>query len=346
MTDFNQTILPNIELSNATIYMSTNVHYLFDRVEKALSVLKYSFTFEATYLIVSVPNFELFITEILEGEFFDPLEMKEIHILPVERDISLDFNLFKRTKTLLFWTTFIQNKDLIYILKKQRIVTFFQPIVSVSTLEVVGYEAYSKGLKPGGLYLSAQPLFENAAKLDLLSILDVQCLESAAQHASELKMNQLLFLNFCPNAMLDPKESFKSTIATIQEHQLNPKRIIFESVNTERLQGYSHLHAIFEFLKSEGYQTALDDVGGHFSTIEPFHKLGPSYVKVDMKIIRNIHIEQSHQVLLKRILRLKNLYGIGVIAKDVETLEEFEYLKNSGVDFMQGYYFGKPKLTL
>jgi EAL domain-containing protein (putative c-di-GMP-specific phosphodiesterase class I) len=346
MTDFNQMILPNIELSNATIYISTNVHYLFDRVAKTLSVLKYPYTFEATYLIVSVPNFELFITEIIEGEFFDALEMKEIHILPVERDIPLDFNLFKRTKTLLYWATFSQNKDLIYILKKQRIVTLFQPIVSVDNLDVVGYEAYSKGLKPGGLYLSAQSLFENAAKLDLLSILDIQCLESAAQHAAEHKMNKLLFLNFCPNAILDPKESFKSTIATIHEHQLNPKNIIFESVDTERLQGYSHLNAIFEYLNSEGYQTALDDVGGHFSTIEPFHKLGPSYVKVDMKIIRNIHLEQSHQVLLKRILRLKTLYGIAIIAKDVETLEEFNYLKTSGVDFMQGFYFGKPKLTL
>lgn len=346
MTDFNQMIIPNIELSNATIYISTNVHYLFDRVAKTLSVLKYPYTFEATYLIVSVPNFELFITEILEGEFFDALEMKEIHILPVERDISLDFNLFKRTKTLLYWTTFSQNKDLIYILKKQRIVTLFQPVVSVDNLDIIGYEAYSKGLKPGGLYLSAQSLFENAAKLDLLSILDVQCLESAAQHAAELKMNKLLFLNFCPNAILDPKESFKSTTATIHEHQLNPKNIIFESVDTERLQGYSHLNAIFEHLNSEGYQTALDDVGGHFSTIEPFHKLAPSYVKVDMKIIRNIHLEQSHQVLLKRILRLKSLYGIAIIAKDVETLEEFNYLKTSGVDFMQGFYFGKPKLTL
>jgi EAL domain-containing protein (putative c-di-GMP-specific phosphodiesterase class I) len=346
MTDFNQTLLPNIEFSNATVYISTNVHYLFDRITKTLSVLKYPFTFEATYLMVSVPNFELFITEILEGEFFDTLEMKEIHVLPIERDISLDFNLFKRTKTLLYWITFSQNKDLIYILKKQRIVTLFQPIVSVSNLEVIGYEAYSKGLKAGGLYLSAQSLFENAAKLDLLSMLDIQCLESAAQHASELKMHKLLFLNFFPNAILDPKESFKSTTSIVLEQQLNPKNIIFESVHTEHLQDYSHLHDIFDFLKSEGYETALDDVGGHFSTIEPFHKLEPRYVKVDMKITRNIHHEQSHQALLKRILRLKSLYGIKIVAKDVETLEEFNYLKTSGVDFMQGYYFGKPKLTL
>ena len=66
------------------------------------------------------------------------------------------------------------------------------------------------------------------------------------------------------------------------------------------------------------------------------------YVKLDMSIIRHIDIDQSRLKLLQNLISYSRERGIAVIAEGVETREEMRVLIENGVDYLQGFYLGRP----
>lgn len=346
MTCSKCTTTPTYDYMNVKAYISTSADHLNIRIGQSLSILKYHYQALETYWIAEVPNFELLIEELMEGEFFNALEMKEIHILPFESGKIMDFGLFLKTKSLAYWVALIQHKDLLYVLDQNRLVTHFQPIVTADSHEVFGYEALTRGLKADGRLLSPKEMFSGAKDLDLLFNLDRQCRETGLKNAAEQQIHNHIFLNFVPTSIYDPSECLKTTVKAAQDYKLDPSKIVFEVVESEFIDDFSHLKVVLDYYKNQGYQTALDDLGSGFSTIEAFHSLNTEFIKIDMAIIRNIHHNLANQSLFERIMQLKALYGVTIIAEGVEKEEEYHYLKHHGVDLIQGYYFGKPQLKI
>lgn len=335
--------IPQYDFFNVKAYISITADHLVYRLEKMLDSLKYPYSNQGQFHIAEIPNFELWLYEMWEGEFFDPLEAKEIYILPMSGIEPVSFGHFSLTKPLSFWTSLIQNKDLLFVLEEHSLKTVFQPIVRASDFSLFGYEGLTRGINPDGLLLSPTKLFSGAKTLDLLFNLDRQCRESVIARAAERQLEGKLFLNFVPTAIYDPDECLKSTAEAVTASGLNPENIVFEVVESERVEDYSHLKKILRYYKEQGYQTALDDVGSGFSTIEAYHALGTEYVKIDMNIIRNIHHNSGNQAFLDRIMQLKHRYGVKILAEGVEYEPECQYLVANGVDYLQGYYFGKPE---
>jgi EAL domain-containing protein (putative c-di-GMP-specific phosphodiesterase class I) len=328
------------------VYISVSADHLEKKLQHALSVLKYHFKDTSTYFMVETPNFEVLITELIDTEFFNSIEQNEIHILPVELGQFLDFSLFSQTHTLAYWSSLLQHKDLLYVLEHQRLVTMFQPIVFAENLDCFGYEGLSRGLLTDGRYLSPHTMFSAAKQLGLLSYLDRLCRESGIRHAAKQNIKNHLFLNFIPTAIYDPEACLETTINAISDSNLQVNQVVFEVVETEAVEDYAHLKQILDFYRAQGYETALDDIGSGFSTIESFHSLDTKFVKIDMDIVRNIHHNVANQNFFHRIMNLKQDYGVTIIAEGIERDEEYQYLKMHGVDLMQGYYFGKPELNI
>ncbi len=346
MTCRNCTAVPKSDYMNIIVYMSAPAEHLETKLKQALSALKYHYKDANSYIIVDTPNFELLVSELDEGEFFNELETAAIQLLPTDIGEFLDFALLTTTHPLSYWRALYDHKEMLDILRHQRLITLFQPIVKANTLERYGYEALSRGMRIDGRYLSAFDLFEGAEALQLTANLDRQCRESAIRHAAKQQIHNHLFINFIPNAIYDPETCLQTTVEAIQTYELEASNIVFEVVKTEQSADQSHLKSILNFYKNQGYQTALDDVGRSYATFETYHALDPNYIKVDMSIVRNIHHNPEHQAFLEKLLPLKQQYGTLLIAEGVEREEEYTYLKNNGIDLMQGYYFGKPELNI
>lgn len=337
---------PRHDYNQVTAYISTASESITKQLISALAALKYPVDHSKTYLVAEIPNFELLISELVEGEFFNHLEKNDIQLLPLEPGETLDFGLFDRTRSLTYWENLMHHKPLLDVMEHRRLLTLFQPIVRSENLEVYGYEALTRGLLTDGRHLSAHDLFTGAKALDLLFNLDRQCRETAIRHAAQHHIENNLFLNFVPTAIYSPEECLKSTVEAIQTYHLKAANVIFEVVETEQVDDYAHLKNILDFYKAQGYKTALDDVGSGFSTIETYHALDTDYIKVDMGIVRNIHLHPENQAVLDHLLQLKTSYGVSVLAEGIEREEEYHFLKAKGVDLLQGYYFGKPQPKL
>lgn len=335
--------VPKYDYFNVKVYISITADHLSIRLEQMLCALKYSYVNQGQFHIAEIPNFELWLYEIWEGEFFDLLEAKEIYILPMEEHVLLGFEHFSKTKPLSYWTALIQNKDLLYILEHQSLKTVFQPIVNASDFSLYGYEGLTRGVKSDGQILSPSKLFSGAKSLDLLFNFDRQCRETAIANAAGKNLSGKLFINFIPTAIYDPDECLKTTAEAVKFYGLDPSKIVFEVVETEQVDDYGHLRKILRYYKEKGYQTALDDVGSGFSTLETYQSLGTDYIKIDMNIVRNIHHNANNQAFFERIMQLKHRYGVKILAEGVEYETESQYLVAHGVDLLQGYFYGRPE---
>lgn len=153
-------------------------------------------------------------------------------------------------------------------------------------------------------------------------------------------------VTFIPTAIYEPSLCLQSTAKTLSEVGLSPDQVVFEVVESERVDDFLHLNRILDYYRSRGYSTALDDIGSGYSNIETLLNLKPNYMKIDMDVIRNIHEDLKNQKVLDEFVVNARRIGEKILAEGIECQEEYEYLKSVGVDLCQGYYFGKPQKDL
>ena len=113
-------------------------------------------------------------------------------------------------------------------------------------------------------------------------------------------------------------------------------------MESESVKDKTHLLKILDFYKKEGFSIALDDVGEGYSSLNMLVNIHPDIIKVDRNIITNIDTDKLKQSTYRALFNLARENGIAVLAEGVETKEELAMIESIGVDYLQGYYFGKP----
>jgi len=212
--------------------------------------------------------------------------------------------------------------------------TFFHPIIDLKTGKVFAYEA-----------LCRPPL----KITDLLSIgkststyTEDFCRTKAIKSASEkLKGNTKLFVNFHPRFLIDPFIVFGDFISTALSYNLKPSRIVIELTEYEELK-LSVIKNFISFLKEEGVQVALDDIGSGYSGLFYLSELKPDYIKIDMELIRDIHKNNFKKVIVNHLIQIAHTENIKVVCEGVEKKEELEWVRYTGADYAQGFLFAKP----
>ncbi|MGD9560306.1 MAG: EAL domain-containing protein, partial [Oscillospiraceae bacterium] len=96
------------------------------------------------------------------------------------------------------------------------------------------------------------------------------------------------------------------------------------------------------FIKEHGMQLAIDDFGSGYSNELRILSMNPDIIKVDMALIQGIHENQDQQQLVANLISFCHPRGIRLIAEGVETSEDLAAIIRLGVDYVQGYYTGRP----
>jgi EAL domain-containing protein (putative c-di-GMP-specific phosphodiesterase class I) len=138
-------------------------------------------------------------------------------------------------------------------------------------------------------------------------------------------------------------ELFQMICAALADSGLPPQRLeieITESVLLER--GVENL-AFMERLKHLGIELALDDFGTGYSSLSYLTTFPFDKIKIDKSFIRNLTHQPRSSAIIASIVTLARGLDMSVTAEGVETSEEFERLTALGVNFAQGYLFGRPQ---
>ncbi|MEK3994782.1 GGDEF domain-containing protein [Psychrobacillus sp. FSL K6-2365] len=232
-----------------------------------------------------------------------------------------------------------------YILEEKAIETVFQPIISLQTGQIYGYEALTRGPINTVLY-NPENLFDYALKTGKLWELENVCRANALKCAHELQAEGKLFLNVNPNVMNDPKFKQGFTKEFLSLFQMDPDSIVFEITEREAINNLKDFINTIDHYKRQYYQIAIDDVGSGYSGLNIITDVRPHFIKLDMKLTRNINKDRTKQLLVRSLCEFANYSQIHIIAEGIETMEELHTLIAMGVHFGQGYYIQKPNSKL
>lgn len=213
----------------------------------------------------------------------------------------------------------------------------YQPIVDIAKREVFAHEALVRGVngEPAPSVLS-QVTEDNRFRFDQA------CRVKAIKTASRLNMQSRLSINFMPNAIYRPELCIRSTLEAARAHNFPIERIIFETVEGERISDAKWLTEVFREYQRIGFLTAIDDFGAGFAGLNLLADFQPDLIKLDMDLIRGIDQSHSRQAIVRGTVGICTELGIQVIAEGVETPNECKALRDLGIGLMQGYLFSKP----
>lgn len=215
----------------------------------------------------------------------------------------------------------------------------FQPIVNAATQQVFGHEALVRGANGEG----AGEVIARVNKDNLYSF-DQACRVKAIETAAKVGVPAKLSINFMPNAIYDPETCLAKTLQTAKKVNFPHKNIIFEVTEHEKVENHALLVDVFRTYRNHGFMTAIDDFGEGYAGLNLLADFQPDVLKLDMKMIRDIHKIRVKQAIFSGIHRVCEELNITVLAEGVETAEEYQFLKHAGVELMQGYYFARPAL--
>lgn len=216
----------------------------------------------------------------------------------------------------------------------------YEPIVNLTTREVLGHEALVRGPWKSELH-SPSRLFQLAEETGLVFELDCLCRRTALRGARGLEPGRKLFLNCLPTAIHDPAFRGEVLRKTLEDLRLRPEDMVFEISERESIDNFSIFREARDHYKELGFQIALDDTGVAYGSLEAVMELAPDFIKVDMSLVRGIDTDPPRQELLRALHAVAGKLGGQIIAEGIETAEELETLQGLGIPYGQGYLFGR-----
>jgi EAL domain-containing protein (putative c-di-GMP-specific phosphodiesterase class I) len=217
----------------------------------------------------------------------------------------------------------------------------YEPIVSVESKTVFGYEALARGPE-GTEFRSPAVLFDTAAREGLVFELDCLCRQSGLEGATGLPGGTRLFLNVRPTAIYDPQFRPDMVIRTLAASNLAPTDVVFEISEQESIGSFDAFRDIRDEYRKLGFQFALDDTGAGYASLHALIELEPEFIKVDRALITHLDTDTSKQSLLRALQLVADGIGARIIGEGLDTLEELDMLGQLGIPLGQGWLFGHP----
>lgn len=234
-----------------------------------------------------------------------------------------------------------RRRALIDVIAGGKVRSVYEPVVDAKTLTVYGYEALARGPVNTALAAPAD-LFPLAEEEGLSFALDCLCRRKAIEGAIGFPEGAKLFMNIRPSAIHDPNFQPQALKETLASCELLPTDVIFEISEQESFDNYDVLREARDDYGKLGFQFALDDTGAGYACLEAAMKLAPEFLKVDREFVAGIDEDPARQNMVRAFQSMAERMNARIIGEGLDTMQELQMLSELGIDFGQGWLFGKP----
>jgi EAL domain-containing protein (putative c-di-GMP-specific phosphodiesterase class I) len=216
----------------------------------------------------------------------------------------------------------------------------FQPIIDSKTGAIAHYEALLRLTTSEGKITSAGALIPVAERMGLIPLIDAQTLRMTVQ---ELRAHPSVVLAFNVSNLTTHDAGWLAQITEyINETPDIGPRMIIELTETAIHRDLKHAAFFCAQLQALGCQIALDDFGSGYTSFRQLKALSMDMVKIDGAFVRDVMDNSDNRFFVKTLLDFTHGFGLKSVAEFVENGETAKLMMEMGVDYLQGYYFGKP----
>ncbi|MDY0120482.1 MAG: GGDEF domain-containing phosphodiesterase [Sulfurimonas sp.] len=234
------------------------------------------------------------------------------------------------------WTIKIQDA-----IKNKGVIPFYQPIFDTQTQELVKYEALMR-LQDKENYASPFFFLDIAKRSNLYIDLSLAMIQKVFE---QIKNSEYSFSINLTSQDIESDQVRNYCYEMLQDHTI-AARTIFEIVESEELHNIPIVNEFLLQAKKLGAKISIDDFGTGYSNFEYLLRLEADIIKIDDSLIKNIDTNIDSEDIVRTIVSFAKRKNIMVVAEFVSSDEIYEKVKEIGIDFVQGYYFGQPNITL
>lgn len=230
------------------------------------------------------------------------------------------------------------------ILDHGLVTPYFQPIYDLSTGEIYGHEALSRGPENSALFYP-DVLFSFAQQENRLHDLELLCREKALSRFANLSLKGRLFLNVSASLLSSPNHQKGMTLSILNDLGLNQEDIVIELSEQHPYEHDGLSRVGVEHYRKMGFSVAIDDLGVGYSGLRLWSELQPDIVKIDKHFVKNIDTDEIKREFVRSILTIAKRTKCILIAEGIETQQELDQLIEIGITLGQGYFLGRPTNT-
>lgn len=231
-------------------------------------------------------------------------------------------------------------------LERGELIVYYQPIVSLPTGKITGFEALSRWQRPEGM-VSPVDFIPVADETGLILPINRALLLEACQ---QLRSWQSQFgcdppltmsMNITPRQFAQP-ELAKEIGAMLQQTGVQPETVNLEIMETIAMGDADRALSVLSDLKALGVLLSIDDFGTGYSSLSRLPRFPVDALKIDRVFISNMNADHDSHEIVRLIIMLAHSLGLKVVAEGTETEEQITELKGLGCELAQGYLYSPP----
>jgi EAL domain-containing protein (putative c-di-GMP-specific phosphodiesterase class I) len=310
-----------------TSFLMTDLRKLADRVEEFLTprIGRLSTPYMRERPIIDV-GYSLVI--------WSPLENEERQVLRLIEDALEACDLRRRLRDR------DQRESLLDVIHNRTLWTAFQTIVEIDSRKIMGWEGLSRGPRGSDVEYPTV-LFGRAARYGLTEELERSCRRQIFMDWEAFGPTERLFVNTVPATIRDTSFLGRGVLDYLGP-KLSPRFVTLEITERQVIENLSLYREAMHAFTDLGFSFAIDDLGAGYSGLETVAALRPSYLKIDMALVRDLHQKKVNQQVVKAIQEMGVGVGATVIAEGIQSPEESAAVRALGIRYGQGYLFARP----
>jgi diguanylate cyclase (GGDEF)-like protein/PAS domain S-box-containing protein len=236
--------------------------------------------------------------------------------------------------------------DLRHAIENNDFILFYQPVMSLESNRVFGFEALVRWNHPARGIVPPNDFIPIAEETGLIIPLGQWVLEEACKHILAIKKTVPDGMNITVSVNISGKQLTAQLVeqvkGIIQNTGVDPRLLILEITETVLMENAQFIAPLLESLRGLGVKLQIDDFGTGYSSLSYLHNFPLDALKIDRSFISKLDVQEDKFEIVKTIVNMAHNLNLYVIAEGVEKESQLEKLKLLGCNRIQGYLLSRP----
>jgi diguanylate cyclase (GGDEF)-like protein/PAS domain S-box-containing protein len=228
--------------------------------------------------------------------------------------------------------------------ERQHWVLHYQPVIDLSTGDIMGVEGLLRWQDPRGGLIAPGEFIPLAEEMGLIEAIGDWVVAEVARQESIWESEGIHLetgFNLSPRQLWQPDLVFR-VLSHLERAGADPARIVVEITETAAMTDPDRTQRVLWELHGRGVRLAIDDFGTGYSSLSRLKHLPVDILKIDRSFVRDVPHDHEAASMVRAMVQLADSVGMVPLAEGIETEEQWRFLVEQGCALGQGFYFSRP----